>query len=156
MSSAFSSDLERRLLLETTVFQEETTPETLQALLDQLEVPPAPCSPEAGWKQFQRACPEPFRARPSRRALLAAACVALAVSLPVVGALVGPSSSPAAVAQPEEARAVLSQLAGLSPETATALRAELPLDGVLSAEPAPLPSDAALVLLPFQRVEDAP
>lgn len=149
MPNPSHSDLARRLLLETTLFQEETTPETLNALLDQLEVPPAPFSPEAEWARFQKAHPEHFRPRrlPLRAA---AACLALTAVLSAAGSSLLPSSEPAAHGiSPREAQAVLEQLTGLSSVAGTSLRAELPFDGTLSEGPAQLPTDAELRLLPF-------
>jgi hypothetical protein len=147
--------LEKRLLLETTLFQEDTTPEALNALLDQLEVPSAPFSPEEEWARFQQAHPEHFPSRRPRRAPLwaAAACLILAVVLPAAGSFFHASEPSAvttsAISQPEEARAILYRLAGLSPAAGTPLRAELPFDGVLSDGLARLPLEAELYPLPF-------
>ena len=167
MSPHSTPDLERQLLLETTLFQEETTPEALNSLLDQLEKAPTPFSPKDEWARFQAAHPEHFPRRHLRRAIpwAAAACLALAVLLPASGllprAVLLPASGllPRAAETPlsqgvnvqtAEDRAVLYQLAGITP-----LRAELPFDGELVEGPAAVPfADAELYHLPFYLLEE--
>lgn len=152
MSHSSPSPLERQLILETTLFQEETSPEVLNALLDQLEPTPVPFSPDREWAKFQGAHPEHFR-RPHRAVLwVAAACLALAVALPAALLPQGPTEP---AVSPAQARAVLYQLAGIGPASVTPLRAELPFDGRLVEGPARLPIEAELYPLPFS-LEDAP
>lgn len=161
MLSDSRSNQEQRLLLETTLFQEETTLESINALLDQLEVPLAPFSPEAEWAQFQQDHPEHFCHRRSRRAPLwaVAACLILAAVLSVAGVLFQVSEPSAVtspvISQPEEARAVLYRLVGLPSEAGTSLRAEFPFGGVLADGPARLPSEAEFYFLPFYLSEDS-
>lgn len=152
MSIHSHTHLERQLLLETTLFQEETTPETLSALLDQLEAPPAPFSPADEWARFQAAHPEHFPRR--RRRVLpwaAAACLALAAALPAAGQLSQPAEAPISQGSASTAadRAVLYHLAGIAP-----LRAELPFDGELVEGPAVLPFEAEVYPLPFYAPEE--
>ena len=72
----------QRLLLETTLFQEETSLPRLQALLTTLEDQPPPAfSAEASWRQLQATHPDCFplrRARAWRRWALAGSAAALA------------------------------------------------------------------------------
>lgn len=153
MSIHSHTHLERQLLLETTLFQEETTPETLSALLDQLEAPPAPFSPKAEWARFQDAHPEHFPRR-RRRVLpwVAAACLALAAALPAAGQLSQPAEAPVSQGSASTAadRAVLYHLAGIAP-----LRAELPFDGFVDDSPVVVPfAEAELYLLPFSSLTE--
>lgn len=58
----------QRLLLETTLFQEETSLPRLQALLTTLEDQPPPAfSAEASWRQLQATHPDCFPLRRARR-----------------------------------------------------------------------------------------
>ncbi|MCI5499577.1 MAG: hypothetical protein MR419_08635 [Clostridiales bacterium] len=155
MSHASLPPLERQLILESTLFQEETTPQRLAALLDQLEPAPVSFSPAQEWTRFRQAHPEAFRPGLPHRAArwMAAACLALAVVLPAV---LLPQEQTAPAVSPEQARAVLYQLAGIGPSSVTPLRAELPFHGRLVEGPARLPTEAELYPLPFSLEEDVP
>lgn len=158
MSKSSPSPLEQQLILETTLFQEETTPEALHALLDQLEPAPVPFSPDQEWTRFRQAHPEHFPSGPFPRVLrwVAAACLALAVALPAVSLLPQPPEEPAAKVSSAQARTVLYQLAGIAPVHTTSVRMELPFNGALVEGPARLPLDAQLYSLPFFLTEDSP
>lgn len=76
------------LLLESTLFAEETDLSTLQALLDQVEEDRAASwSPRQGWRQFQKAHRACFPSPLPRRAVLWAAALGAAacVGLPLLG-----------------------------------------------------------------------
>lgn len=137
---------ERQLLLETTLFQEETTLPRLQALLDQLEAP----GKAPSWRQFQKAHPELFP--PRRRkgwalagtaAALAALAVALpdaipeeqAPALPSTQTLSQPRFSPAGLVALRD----LADLESLQPSSVT-----LPADVILHDQPLSLPHDYTL------------
>ena len=155
MSHSSLSPLERQLILETTLFQEETTPQRLTVLLDQLEPEPVSFSPAREWARFRQAHPERFRSGLPRRATrwIAAACLALAVALP---AALLPQRPTEPAVSPEQARTVLYHLAGIGSSSVAPLRAELPFDGRLMEGPARLPMEAELYHLPFSLEEDAP
>ena len=153
MTQSSPSPLERQLILETTLFQEETTPEAVASLLDQLETEPVPFSPDQEWARFRQAHPAHFPPGP-RRAVrwVAAACLALAAALPTAILLPREPAAPADNTQTPETRAVLYRLAGAS--APAAVRAELPFDGTLIEGPSLLPPDAQIYVLPFPLDED--
>ena len=155
MSHSSLPPLERQLILESTLFQEETTPQRLATLLDQLEPAPVSFSPSQEWTRFRQAHPEAFRPGLPRRAArwMAAACLALAVALP---AALLPQRPTEPAVSPEQARTVLYHLAGSGSSSVAPLRAELPFDGRLVDGPARLPMEAELDHLPFSLEEDVP
>ena len=89
----------QRLLLETTLFQEETSLPRLQALLTTLEDQPPPAfSAEASWRQLQATHPDCFplrRARAWRRWALAGSAAALAALVLLLPAQTKESTAPA-------------------------------------------------------------
>ena len=145
--------LERALLLETTVFQEDTSLARLQALLDQWEgeSPPPPLDLERGWRQLTRARRRRTWGRPRR--WIAAAGVALAVALPAGHLLAeAPAETPEAPSAAWSPADYAPLYRFLGTHTLVAFdplpRAELPNQGVLFQEPARLPADA--------RIQDGP
>ena len=95
----------QRLLLETTLFQEETSLPRLQALLTTLEDQPPPAfSAEASWRQLQATHPDCFplrRARAWRRWALAGSAAALAALVLLLPAQTKESTAPAPAAGPD-------------------------------------------------------
>ena len=127
------SSPQARLLLETTLFQEETSLIALQALLDQVEDQAPAWSAQKGWRRFRADHAALFPAPPLRRAALWTAALA----------------APAAVTEPVQDPRRLVSLYQLISLNGSTLRAPLPPSAQWSQEPAALPNDAILDQDPF-------
>ena len=108
----------QRLLLETTVFQEETSLPRLQALLTALEDQPPPAfSAEASWRQLQATHPDCFplrRARAWRRWALAGSAAALAALFLLLPARPKENTAPAPALSQDAVSQVIPTSAGLA------------------------------------------
>ena len=108
----------QRLLLETTLFQEETSLPRLQALLTTLEDQPPPAfSAEASWRQLQATHPDCFplrRARAWRRWALAGSAAALAALVLLLPAQTKESTAPAPALSQDAVSQVIPTSAGLA------------------------------------------
>ena len=144
------SSPQARLLLETTLFQEETSLAALQDLLDQVEDQAPAWSAQKGWRRFRADHAALFPAPPLRRAALwTAALAAVGGGVPLLLPDDPAPAAPAAVTEPvQDPRRLVSlyQLISLNGPT---LRAPLPPSAQWSQEPAALPNDAILDQDPF-------
>lgn len=108
----------QRLLLETTLFQEETSLPRLQALLTALEDQPPPAfSAEASWRQLQAAHPDCFplrRARAWRGWVLAGSAAALAALFLLLPARPKENTAPAPALSQDAVSQVIPTSAGLA------------------------------------------
>ena len=108
----------QRLLLETTLFQEETSLPRLQALLTTLEDQPPPAfSAEASWRQLQATHPDCFplrRARAWRRWALAGSAAALAALVLLLPAQTKESTALAPALSQDTVSQVIPTSAGLA------------------------------------------
>lgn len=108
----------QRLLLETTLFQEETSLPRLQALLTALEDQPPPAfSAEESWRQLQAAHPDCFplrRTRAWRRWALAGSAAALAALVLLLPAQTKESTAPAPALSQDAVSQVIPTSAGLA------------------------------------------
>ena len=144
----------QRLLLETTLFQEETSLPRLQALLTTLEDQPPPAfSAEASWRQLQATHPDCFplrRARAWRRWALAGSTAALAaLSQDTVSQVIPTSAGLAALYD-------LAYLENLAPPSACPDVENLPFFLPGDTAPGHLPFDPEDKTQSIFLLEDAP
>lgn len=156
-------ELDRLLVLHTTVFQEESAPQTLSPLLDELAARAGGAnefSPDAEWASFQAARPDLFSkktpARRRRAALWTGAAVlalAAAVSVPVLFRQHAPEEAPSTPVFTTPAEnpwqyAPLYAMLGTEKLAGRPLRAELPPDGQFLPLPPCPPEELELYRLP--------